>query len=245
NDSVVIRRGNELRAFRLDSVATIDVVVRPASTGIPAATTPATRITLDPDLPLEWLKDARRLSVHFDLKRGGKLTRVAKTELNTSDFALPGLSLEGPVEPLPEGVAKPGELLLLDAQDNGAFANGTVDIDSSGAGRVHFNSGNKRFSPSLRTPVTVFGNLVAATRGESVFNETLGSGDASQALQFFKLAKHPLTYINDASAANGRRSTLEIRVNGILWKEVSSFFGAAPDSEVYTVRQNDDGESSV
>jgi predicted phage baseplate assembly protein len=78
-----------------------------------------------------------------------------------------------------------------------------------------------------------------------VLNEQLGSGDASQAFQSFKLAKKPLTYINDAAAPNGRRTTLAVSVNGIRWTEVGSFFGAGPQSEVYTVRQNDDGESVI
>jgi hypothetical protein len=246
SDSIVVKRGNAPpHAATVTHVQTVDVTVRPATGDIPAATLPATRVTLDSPIPPIWAGDARRLTAHFAMNRAGKLTRFAKTELNTSNFAPPGLLLESPTEPIPEGVVKPGELLLLDAQDVGAFANGTVDIDTKGVGRVYFNTGNKLFNPSLRTPVTVFGNLVAAARGESVFDETLGSGDATQAFQSFKLGKHPLTYINDAAAASGRRSTLEVRVNGILWKEVTSFFGASPESEVYTVRQNDDAESIV
>jgi predicted phage baseplate assembly protein len=136
-------------------------------------------------------------------------------------------------------------LLLLDAKDNGAFANGSVDINPAGQGRVFLAANTATFDPPLRTPVTVFGNLVQATRGESVLNETLGSGDATQSFQTFKLGKHPLTYINDPAAPNGRRGTLEVRVNGILWKEVSSFFGAKPESEVYTVRHDDNGDTFV
>jgi hypothetical protein len=245
NDSIVIKRGNALHAAGISLVQTVDVVVNPGTDTIPAVTQPATRITFAPGLSSEWAADVRRLTVHFQMNQAGKLTHIAKTELNTTDFVPPGLPLDGVIEPLPDGVARPGQLLLLDAQDNGALANGTVDIDVSGAGRVQFSTGNLPFDPSLRTPVTVFGNLVEVTRGESVLDEVLGSGDPSVAFQTFTLAKHPLTYINDAAAESGRRSTLEVRVNGILWKEVASFFGALPDSEVYTVRQNDAGESIV
>ena len=87
--------------------------------------------------------------------------------------------------------------------------------------------------------------LVQATRGESVFNEVVGSGDASQAFQSFTLGNKPLTYLNAPSAPNGRRSTLEVRVNGIKWKEVPSFFGAGPQEEVYSVRQNDGQETII
>ena len=48
----------------------------------------------------------------------------------------PGVPIEGTAEPLPEGVASPGELLLLDARDNGVLASGDVKIDPAGAGSV-------------------------------------------------------------------------------------------------------------
>jgi predicted phage baseplate assembly protein len=78
-----------------------------------------------------------------------------------------------------------------------------------------------------------------------VFNEVLGSGNASQAFQAFTLGRKPLTYLNDPSAPNGRRSTLEVRVNGIKWHEVASFFGVGPQDEVYTVRLNDAQEAVI
>jgi predicted phage baseplate assembly protein len=134
---------------------------------------------------------------------------------------------------------------LLDAQDDGARANGSVDINPQGEGNVQLASDTSPFQPALRTPVTVFANLVRATRGESVFNEVLGTGDASQAFRSFTLGNKPLTYLNDPSAPNGRRSTLEVRVNGFKWKEVPSFFGTGPLDEVYIVRQNDEQETVV
>jgi hypothetical protein len=73
----------------------------------------------------------------------------------------------------------------------------------------------------------------------------LGSGDASQIFQSFTLGNKPLTYLNDSSAPNGRRSTLEVRVNGIKWKEVPSFFGIGPQEEFYIVRQNDQQDTII
>jgi hypothetical protein len=245
SDTILVARGRVLHASTITEIATVDVIVNPGTDSIPAGSLPATRVTIGPPIPASWAGDPRRLTVHFAMNRAGVLTRVAKTELNTPDFAPPGLPLDGALEPLPPDAAKPGELLLLDAHDAGALANGTVDIDQKGAGRVQFSAGRAPLAPPLRTPVTVFGNLVAVTRGESVVGEVLGSGDASQVFQSFTLAKHPLTYLNDAASPSGRRTTLEVRVNGILWKEASSFFGASPISEIYTVRQNDAGESIV
>jgi hypothetical protein len=244
-DPVIILRGRALHAATVTAVETVDVIVNPGTDSIPPATLPATRITISPSLPPTLAADPRRLVIHFKMASAGKLTSVAKTRLDKSDFANPGLLVEGLVEPLPDGVVKPGELLLSDAQGNGALANGSVDIDARGEGRVHLAQGATGFDPLLRTPVRAFGNLVRATRGESVLGEVLGSGDASRSFQSFTLGKKPLTYINDPAAPSGRRSTLEVRVNGIKWRAISSFFGARPQDEVYIIRQNDDGESVI
>jgi hypothetical protein len=242
---VVVQRGRNLLATKVTTVVTGKAIIPPPGPTFPSTTVPATQITIDPPVPADWASDPKRLIVNFGAITGGRLTRVGKAELNVDDFAPPGLPLDGVQEPLPEGVGKPGELLLLDAQDNGDLANGSVDISADGQGSAFLSTATALFEPSLRTPVSVFGNLVATTRGESVLNEQLGRGDASQAFQYFNLAKKPLTYINDAAAPDGRRATLQVRVNGIQWTEVGSFFGAGPHSEVYTVRQNDDGESII
>lgn len=243
-DPVIIQRGNELHAAVVCSVTRKDV---PVSLVANAPTLPATVIGIDPALPSEeWASSPERLRIHFDMISAGRLTHVAKTHLSVTDFPPTGVPIEGLIEPIPESVAKPSELLLLDVQDNGAQANGSVDINPQGEGTVRLVPNTPPpFEPALRTPVTVFGNLVRATRGESVFNEVVGSGDASQAFQSFPLGNKPLTYLNDPSAPNGRRSTLEVRVNGITWREVLSFFATGPLDEVYIVRENDAQEAVV
>lgn len=241
-DPVIVQRGNAIHATVIKGIDKEDVAV---STADDAPTLPATRITVSPALPSGWSSNPTRLIVHFNMVEGGSLTRIAKTHLTTTDFLPNGISIEGIVEPIPESVEKPSELLLLDAQDNGVFTGGSVDISDEGAGTVELSPDTAPFNVSLRTPVTVFANIVRATRGESVFNEVVGSGDTSQAFQSFTLTNSPLTYINDPSAANGRRSTLAVHVNGIQWKEAASFFGAAQQDEIYIVRQNDAQEAVI
>jgi hypothetical protein len=245
DDFVVVQCGKKLLATNVTKVATGKAIIPTSASDLPNVTIPATQITIEPAIPKDWPSDPQQMAVHYGAITGGRVTRIGKTELDASDFAPPGLPLQGVNEPIPDNVSKPGQLLLLDAQDNGELANGSVDIDASGQGSAFLNAGTPAFDPLLRTPVTVFGNPVSATRGESVLNEQLGSGVASQAFQSFTLGKHPLTYINDPAAPNGRRTTLGVRINGILWTEATSFFGAGPDSEVYTVRQTDDGESVI
>ena len=237
-DSIIVQRGNELHAATIVAVGREDVPVSAVNGA------PATRITIAPALPSEaWPSAPERLRIHLDMVSAGRLTRIAKTHLGVIDFTPPGVPLEGLVEPIPESVAKPSELLLLDATDSGVLAGGAVNINEQGGGTVQLTAAS--FQSALRTPVTVLGNLVRATRGESVFNEVLGSGDASQAFQAFTLGNKPLTYLNDPSAPDGRRSTLDVRVNGIKRREVPSFFGAGPQDEVYIVRQNDEQETVI
>ncbi|WP_457651803.1 putative baseplate assembly protein [Rhodocaloribacter sp.] len=95
----------------------------------------------------------------------------------------------------------------------------------------------------VRTTVTIYGNVVPGTHGETV-NEVLGGGDGSKQNQTFTLKKKPLTYVS-AATASGTESTLVIRVNGVRWDEAPSLYEAGPEDTVYTVRINDDAEATV
>jgi predicted phage baseplate assembly protein len=94
-----------------------------------------------------------------------------------------------------------------------------------------------------RTSVSINANVVAASHGETT-SEVLGSGDGSVANQRFVLRKPPLTYVS-APTPSGSESTLEVRVNQVLWREVPSLFGLSPRDEAYIVRLDDDGKPRV
>ncbi len=94
-----------------------------------------------------------------------------------------------------------------------------------------------------RTSLRVNANVAPATHGEHK-PEALGSGDATLVNQAFKLAKPPLTFIS-AATNSGTVTTLEVRVDGILWTETASLYDAGPDDEVYIVRIDDDGTTRV
>ena len=245
-EPVIFQRGNELHEAAIANITSVDI---PVSQDDDAPTLPATRITIcDADsLPEEWIwiSNLSRLIVHFQMTTAGSLTRVAKTHVDKADFEPSGIPIEGIVEFLPEDVSTSGQLLLQDANDNGLLVDGSASINPEGEGTITLDSGIPAFNPLLRKPITVFGNLIRASRGESVIDEVIGSGDGTQTFQAFALQNNPLTYLNDPSAPNGRRSTLAIRVNGILWREVASFFGTGPQDEVYIVRQNDRQETTV
>jgi hypothetical protein len=94
-----------------------------------------------------------------------------------------------------------------------------------------------------RPSVSIFANVSPATHGETKA-EILGSGDAGQAFQKFVLKHKPLTYIS-APTASGAESTLEVRVNDILWTEAPSLYVLGPHDRKYITRLTDDGAAIV
>jgi len=85
--------------------------------------------------------------------------------------------------------------------------------------------------------------VARATHGETV-SEVLGSGNAGESYQKFLLKKGPLTYVS-ASTPSGALSTLEIHVDGVLWKEAPSFFNLDSDNRSYIVRIDDDSKTHI
>ena len=94
-----------------------------------------------------------------------------------------------------------------------------------------------------RQTAVIYANIARATHGETK-NETLGSGDGAQVFQKFKLKQKPLTYVS-AATPTGASTTLKVRVNDILWDEVSSLDGLDAEQRAYTTRIADDGTATV
>jgi Baseplate J-like protein len=91
--------------------------------------------------------------------------------------------------------------------------------------------------------VEILGNVVPATHGETV-TEVLGSGDGLLRNQRFKLSKPPLTFV-PAPNVTGRESTLQIRVNGVLWGERDSLLRLTPTDESFAVRIQNEGTTEI
>jgi len=94
----------------------------------------------------------------------------------------------------------------------------------------------------LVAPLSVLTNLVAVSRGKTVANEVVGSGDATVPAQTFILKKSPLTY---RASGDGYRSTLRILVDGIEWHEVPSFYAQAPDARVFVTKEDADQKTHL
>lgn len=94
-----------------------------------------------------------------------------------------------------------------------------------------------------RAGLRINANVAPATHGETV-EAILGSGDGSVPDQRFALGQSPLTFVS-ANTPSGRASTLELRVNEVLWTEVPTLHAALPDTRVYATTQNDDAVTTV
>jgi predicted phage baseplate assembly protein len=93
------------------------------------------------------------------------------------------------------------------------------------------------------TTVQIFGNVVAATNGQT-WNETLGSGSGSLALQIFTLKQKPLTFVPTQSAA-GVETTLQVSVNGIGWIEAGGLDEMTPTQRGYVTRTDNAMNTSI
>jgi len=190
------------------------------------------RLTLDSPPGLS-SGSASQIVVHHPLGLAAQVLVPLKDTLSHDDpISIPGLA-----DPPRVNVSR---LLLEDVHLEGVATTGTLDA----ASRTAVIGQGEDWGTALTAAVTLYGNVLAVSRGETVLDEVLGTGDASQPRQTFKLAKKPLTYL-PAATASGVRSTLDIRVGGIRWHAVDSFYRAGEADRVFIVRHDDEGESFV
>jgi hypothetical protein len=253
-DTLVLEKSGEFRWFTVINMGEDFVSLpAPAATTITDASNHTTTVRPPaPQVQVTWVRldvsfndparrepgtanwqssDAAYIKVHFGFRPAGIPTVPADLTLRPGAPML----LTPPVE-VPQDNKAPSQFLLADKDTNGVALTASIDFV---AGQL---TPTKPLVQPLVAPVTVYGNIVQASRGETVASEVLGSGDGSLANQTFKLKKSPLTYL---PAPGGVTSTLKVYVNGLQWTEVPSFFGVASEAQVYIVRQNDDGESFV
>jgi hypothetical protein len=91
--------------------------------------------------------------------------------------------------------------------------------------------------------IKIYANVVKATNGQTR-NETLGSGDGSQAFLSFALKQPPLTFV-PASNPQGVDSTLKVYVNDIEWHEAATFVETGPKDRVFVTDTGDDDKVTI
>jgi len=94
-----------------------------------------------------------------------------------------------------------------------------------------------------RDTVTIYGNVVRATHGETR-SEVIGSGNSGQVLQKFTLKGAPLTYLASPNP-RGDVDTLEVRVNDVLWHEAEDIFNLQPRDHSFITQTDDEDKTTV
>jgi hypothetical protein len=207
---------------------------------------PHTRITFawPPSVSPSGLTDLPNYLVRYGWKVVGNLVAappvfVGGTGAGSSKGAAasgPALTLGLPslgTVPPPAGT----NVLVQDVNGNGAL--GVVDSATA----MHLVDP----VPALVPPLQVLFNLLPVSRGKTVSNEVLGSGNSLVAGQDFVLQNAPVTYLQSADSTSGDNysSTVRVWVNHREWSEVRSFYGQPLDAQVFMTREDDQGQTHV
>ena len=88
-------------------------------------------------------------------------------------------------------------------------------------------------------------NVAPASQGETIKDEILGSGDASEQYQEFMLKQMPVTYTPSALENTGAKNSLEIFVNNVKWQEVESFVDSMPTDRHYVTSIDEEDKMSA
>jgi hypothetical protein len=193
-----------------------------------ALTAKTTRLTLDTNERLIRF-DRRSTVVHAQSEELERAEKPLTTPVEGNTIELGSLI----------GGLQPGQPIIItgklsaEAEDNTSEV-AFVDYTSDSGAYTIIVLQDSLANRYVRSTVTLHANVVPATHGETV-HEVLGSGDGAQTNQRFRLKKPPLTYV-PAATASGAESTLELRVNGVLWQAAFSLYGLGPAVQSHIVR---------
>lgn len=247
-DIVLVQQGSTRAARRVSSAtdkqrtvlaaqtSTITIGSQTSTLTSPVLKMLVTELTLDAALPSA-ISDPNQVTVFYALSRAARIAAPLKNTQAQSDAVnLPTLISA----PRMNFHMSASQFLLEDAHAEGVSASGTLNAVTRNATL----DSTPVWGRELAVPVKLHGNVVAVSRGESVRGESLGSGDATQSTQTFTLKKKPLTYLSANNEA-GYASTLQVRVGGVLWQEVPTFYGLDPQAQVYTVQHDESGATFI
>ncbi len=199
---------------------------------------PHTQLSFTRSLSGNWDVQKTQVIVHYDWQDVGQLIETPATAFHSAGARIVPVSaivFETDSSTLP--------ILLEDANNQGIAANATA-----GSSPLVLQLSNlAETNLELKSPLRVLLNLLPVSRGQTITNEVLGSGNASLAGQEFSLNKSPLTYLLDPESSSGKdyKSTLRIWVNEIEWREVPSFYGQAADARIFVTREDVEQKTHV
>jgi hypothetical protein len=240
DDVIVFRRPSVQRAARITNV----------SVGSESPfQVPQTRVSISADAldGSDSLNDTplAEVTVFFDMVPAGRLAEGRQLTVASSDLLTPR-RLHG-FHAAPADVDGAGNLaqtfLVEDANGRGAAVDGTIAFDE--ATRLASFAADGQLDEPLTLPLTIYGNVSDVTQGETVAGEIVGNGNSQVPHQSFTLKRSPLTYVAGGVTSEGPVSSLRVVVNGIVWREVPSFYGRGPDDRIFVVRHDEQGRSEV
>lgn len=200
---------------------------------------PHTHIDFTPSVNGNWDGNAALVNVRFGWTSVGQLVPV----LSNAQASLAGLPASlSTTAAFPTGVDTP--LLLEDAQGNGAAAVGTPAADGR---TMKLGALTEMPANGLGPTIDALFDRFTVSRGKTVANEVLGSGNAALAGQDFTLQKSPVTYFMDPASLSGDgfSSTVQVWVDTVRWAEVPSFFGQSANAAVFVTREDEQGNTHV
>lgn len=217
-----------------------DPTVPPNPRNIPPIPITHTRLTFRPALTGITNKVSQRqvTRVHHTWQEVGQLTETPATTFSAVPATLtvfPPVALPQPINNQP--------VLLEDTDGKGVQAKATTSADWTSLQLTDLPEPSVPLTP----PLQVLFNLLPVSRGKTVLDEILGSGDASLAGQEFVLQKSPLTYLSsrDSKQKEGYKSTLRIWVDKVEWQEAASFYGQTPDAHIFVTREDENNKTHV
>jgi hypothetical protein len=192
---------------------------------------PHTELALATSLPEAW-KDAQGVKVVFGWTSVGTLLDQPYAPWSGSPLTLENIGST----PVPAWAQQ-----AIQLQDSTGIGINAIASQASG-GAAFALAAFAQTPPTLQPPFVALPNLLTVSRGKTVQNEVLGSGDQTQAGQDFQLSQSPVTYLQRGASY---ASTISLRVNGLPWKQVKSFYGQDPDATVFVTREDISGATHV
>jgi hypothetical protein len=218
-----------------------DPTVPPDPDDEPPIPIPHTRVLFDPVLSggSAWDDARTSVKVSFGWQDVGEVIAAPASDASLGGTSTALQAAPGNVFPV---VSQP--VLLEDGIGDGITAFGSVSVATPASISL---TALPEPPVALSSPLKVLFNLLSVTRGQSVSNEVLGSGDATVAGQEFTLKKSPLTYLLSAESTSGESysSTLRVWVAGTEWKEAAGFYEQPPDARVFVTREDDAAKTHV
>jgi hypothetical protein len=211
----------------------------------PAVPIPHTHLEFNQQLPGDpgnWNANASHVTVRYGWVAAGQLVPILSPQENVLNSGTGSLTAS-PTTPFPPGTAMP--VLLEDKNGDGSEVVATVD--PSAPTTMTLSNVSPLPQQRLQAPLKVLFNLLPVSRGKSVVNEVLGSGNAAILGQDFTLQNAPITYLQDPASRSGDNysSTVRIWVNGIEWQEVKSFYKQPANAQVFMTREDEQGKTHI